>query len=178
MACFKQHGQHLAPHIGGLDGFARLDFTALGFGFVSDIGFLEFSAIEVVQIRYIRGREQGPLAFFHHAAHEQVWNPVGGVHVVGAATVITGVFTQLQELFHVQMPALKVCADSAFALAALVNGNSGVVDDFQKWHHALGFAIGALDVASQCAHTGPVIAQTACEFREKRVFFDELVNPV
>ena len=95
MASFKQHGQHLAPHVGGLDGFAGFDFAALGFGFVSYIGFFEFRAIEVVQIRHIRGREQGPLAFFHHATHEQVWNPIGGVHVVGASAVVTGVFTQL-----------------------------------------------------------------------------------
>ena len=95
MAGFKQHGQHLAPHVGGLDGFAGFDFAALGFGFVSHIGFLELCPIEVVQIGNIRGREQCPLAFFHHATHEQVWNPVGGVHVVCASTVVAGVFAQL-----------------------------------------------------------------------------------
>jgi len=97
---------------------------------------------------------------------------------VRAATVITGVFTQLQELFHVQMPALEVSADSTFALATLIDSNSGVVDDFQERHHALGFAVGAFDMTAQCAHAGPVIAQAACEFRQECVFFDEFVNTV
>ena len=54
-----------------------------------------------MQIWRIMRREQRPTALFHHAAHEEIGNPVGGVHVVRAAAVVAGVFAQLQELFNV-----------------------------------------------------------------------------
>jgi hypothetical protein len=90
-----------------------------------------------VQVRHIGRGEQSPLAFFHHAAHEQVWNPVGCVHVVRTAAVVTGVLAQLEEFFDVQVPCFEVGTHSAFALAALVHRHGGVVDHFQERHHAL-----------------------------------------
>ncbi len=137
MASFKQHGQHLAPHVGCLHGFAWLDFAALGFGFVGHVSRFELGTEQVVQIRHIRRREQGPLAFFHHTTHEQVWNPVGCVHVVGTTAVVAGVLAQLEEFFDVQVPCFEVGTHSAFALAALVHRYCGVVDHFQEWHHTL-----------------------------------------
>ena len=67
---------------------------------------LELLAELVVQVGHGGGREQGPLALFHHAAHEQVGDPVGRVHVVRAAAVVAGVLAQLQELLDVEVPAL------------------------------------------------------------------------
>ena len=54
-----------------------------------------------------------------------------------AATIITGIFSQLKELFNVQMPGFQVGADRALSLAALVDRNRCVVDDLQEGHYAL-----------------------------------------
>ena len=57
-----------------------------------------------MQIWAVRGREQGPVAAFDDALHEQIWNPVGCVHVVGTTALVTGVFAKIQEFFYVQVP--------------------------------------------------------------------------
>ena len=176
VAGFEQHRQHLAPQIGGGNSAGRLDFAACRLRLVGHIGLLEFGTKLVVQVGHVVGREQGPLALFHHAAHEQVGNPVGGVHVVRAAAVVTGVLAQLQKLLDVQVPGFQVGANGALALAALVHRHSGVIDHLEERHHALRFAVGALDVAAQGAYTCPVIAQTASKFGQQRVFLDRLVN--
>ena len=59
-----------------------------------------------MQIRHLVWGEKCPFAFFHDAFHEKVRNPIGGVHVVSSATVVPGVFSELQELFNVQVPSL------------------------------------------------------------------------
>ena len=178
VAGFKQHGEHLAPQVGGGHLARGLDLATRGFGFVDHIGFFEVGTKQVVQVGHVVGREQGPLAFFHHALHEQVGDPVGRVHVVGASAVIAGVLAQLQEFFDVQVPSFQVGADRAFALAALVDGHGRVVDHFEEGHHALRFAVGAFDVGAQSTHAGPVVAQAAGEFGEQGVFFDGLVNAI
>ena len=94
MACFKQHGEHFAPQVVGLNGAAGFDFAGSSFLLISHIGFFERNAKFVVQVGAVRWGEQGPSAVFHDAAHEQVGNPVGGVHVVRAAAVVAGVFAQ------------------------------------------------------------------------------------
>ena len=50
MACFKQHGEHLAPQIIGLNGAAGLDVASGGSLFVGDIGLFKRNAKFVVQI--------------------------------------------------------------------------------------------------------------------------------
>ena len=110
--------------------------------------------------------------------HEQIGDPVRGVHVVGAAAVVTGVLAQLQELFDVQVPGFQVGADGALALAALVHRHRRVVHHLQEGHDALRLAVGALDVGAQRAHIGPVIAQAAGELAQQRVLFQRLVDAV
>ena len=70
VACFKQHGQHLAPHIGSLHRAVGTDLTIGSFGLVSHVSFLKISAKFIVQVWYVVGREQSPLALFHDAAHK------------------------------------------------------------------------------------------------------------
>ena len=178
VAGFKQHGQHLAPQVCRLQGAAGADFTALGFFFANDIGLFKVKTKFVVQVRRGRRREQRPLAFFHHAAHEQIGNPVGGVHVVRAAAVVAGVFAQLQELLDVQVPGFQVGADRALALAALVHRHGRVVHHFEEWHHTLRLAVGALDVRAHGAHARPVVAQAAGKLGQQGVFLDRFVNAV
>jgi hypothetical protein len=97
---------------------------------------------------------------------------------VRAAAVVAGVLAQLEEFLDVQVPGFQVGADGALALAALVDRHGRVVDHLQERHHALRFAVGALDVAAQRAHAGPVVAQAAGEFGQQRVFLDRLVDAV
>src|SRR3990167_9774677 len=127
VAGFEQHAEHLAPQVFGLNGLEQLDLAAvLGQGFVVLVALFEGLAGEVVQVWHFGRAEQGPLAVIEHALHEQVGNPVRGVHVVGAATVVTGVLAQLDELFDVHVPGFQVGADRAPALAALVDCYRGV----------------------------------------------------
>ena len=148
MPGFKQHGEHLAPQVGCLHCAGWLDLAALRLGLVDYVGAFKLGPKFVVQVGHVVGREQGPLAFFHHAAHEKVGNPVGGVHVVGAAAVVTRVLAQFQKLFNVKVPGFQVGANRALAFAALVDGDRCVVDHFEKWDNALRFAVGSLDVAA------------------------------
>ena len=176
VAGFEQHGEHLAPQVFGLQGLVVLDLAVFDQGFVVLVALLEGLAGEVVQVGYFAWREQGPLAVVEDALHEQVRNPVGGVHVVGTATVVTGVLAQLEKFLDVQVPGFQVGADRALALAALVDRNSGVVDHFQEGHDALGFAVGALDVGAQCTDRGPVVTQAASELGEQGVIADGVVD--
>ncbi len=114
-----------------------------------------------MQVRAVGRREQRPLAVLHHPLHEQVRDPVRGVHVVRAATVVAGVLAQLEELLDVEMPGLEVGADRALALAALVDRHGGVIDHLQERHDALALAVGAPDVAAERSHRRPVIAESA-----------------
>ena len=133
-------------------------------------------AVLVVQVGAVGGREQGPFAVFHDALHEQVGNPVRRVHVVRAAAFVAGVLAQFEEFLDVQVPGFQVRADRALALAALVHRHGGVVDHLQERDHALAFAVGALDVAAQRAHRGPVVAQAAGVLGQQRVFLDGVVD--
>ena len=104
MARLEQHGQHLAPQAAGGHALEELDLTTIGLGLVSGVGLFEGLTKEVVQVRTGRRREQGPVAVFRHALHEQVGDPVRRVHVMGAAAVVTGVLAKLQEFLDVQVP--------------------------------------------------------------------------
>ena len=178
MAGLEQHRQHLAPQVLGRHALEQLDLATVGLGFIGHVGFFEGLADLVVQVGAGGGREQRPVATFHHALHEQVGNPVRRVHVVGAAAVVAGVLAQLQELFDVQVPGLEVRAHRALALAALVHGHGRVVDHLQERHHALALAVGALDVGAQRTHVGPVVAQATGELGQQRVFLQRLIDAV
>ena len=178
MAGLKQHRQHLAPERQCRHGLEQFHLAACGFLFVAHIGFFEGLAEFIVQINRVRRREQGPIRAFHHPAHEQIGNPVRGVHVVRAAAIITSVFAQLEEFFNIQMPGFEIRADRTFALAALVHGHGGIVHDFKERHDALRFAVGAFDIAAERAHWRPVIAETTSKFGQQGVFFQCFVNAV
>ena len=178
MAGLEQHRQHAPPEVGRLHLLEQLDLAARRLVLVGGVGDLEGPAELVVQVGAGAGREQRPVAAFHHPLHQQVGDPVGGVHVVRAPAVVAGVLAQLEELLDVEVPALQVGADRALALAALVDRDRGVVDDLQERHHALALAVGALDVAAERADVGPVVAEAAGELGEQRVFLERLVDAV
>ena len=65
---------------------------------------------------------------------------------MGATPIITRVLAQFEELLDIHVPCFKIRADRALALAALIHRNRRVVHDFKERHHALRFAVGALDM--------------------------------
>ncbi len=155
-----------------------LSSPLVGEAFVAHVGVLERASPLVVQVGDVRRREQRPVAAFDHALHEQVGNPVRRVHVVRAAAVVAGVLAQFQEFLDVEVPGLEIGADGALALAALVDGHGGVVDDLEERHDALRLAVGALDVRAHRADIGPVVAEAAGELGQQRVLLDRLVDAV
>ncbi len=176
VAGFEQHAEHLAPQVGGTHFLVQFQLAVLGQRFVVLVALFEGLAGQVVKVRHVGGREQGPLAVFEHALHEQVWNPVRGVHVVGAAAVVTGVLAQFEEFLDIQMPGFQVAADRALAFAALVDRNGGIVDDFEEGHNALALAVGALDIGAHGADRRPVVTQAAGKLGQHGVVVDGLVN--
>ena len=165
MACFEQHRQHFAPQILCFYAFEQSKLSGLGLLFVCVVAFFERTPIEVVQIRHITWREQCPFTVHTDTLHKQIRYPVGGVHVMGATPVVPCVLTQLEEFFDVEMPGFQIRTDRPFALATLINRDGGVVDDFQKWHDTLRFAVGALYVGTECSHRGPVVTKAPGPFR-------------
>ena len=176
VAGLEQHREHLAPQVNGRHALEELQLAAVHLGLVGGVGALEGLAVQVVQVGYVGGREQRPLALVHHALHEQVGDPVGRVHVVRASPVVAGVLAQLQEFLDVQVPALQVGAHGALPLAALVHGHGRVVDHLEEGHHALRFAVRALDARTEGAHARPVVAQAAGELGQQRVLLDGFVD--
>ena len=154
----------------------QLDFAVLDQRFVVLVTLFEGLAGQVVQIGYVGWREQGPLTVLKYTLHEQVRNPVGSVHVVRAATVVTGVFAQFQKLFDIQVPGFQITAHCALALAALVYRNRGVVDYLKEGHDTLRLTVSTFDVGTHGAHWRPVVAQTAGKFRQHGVVVDRVIN--
>ena len=116
MACFEQHGEHLAPQFGGLDALEQFQLARPGLLFVLFIAFCSKARpYRSCRSGASAGREQGPVAVLCYALHEQVRYPVRGVHVVGATAIIAGVLAQLQTLRYqgARFPGrrrLRLCA--------------------------------------------------------------------
>src|SRR5690606_20496578 len=136
-------------------------YVPLIHSFVMVVTFFQGAGGGVVQVRHIVVGEQGPVHILKYACHEQIGNPVGGVHVMGTATLIAGVLAQFQEFLDIQVPAFQIGTNRALALAALVHGNGRIVNHLQKGNHALGLAIGAFDVSTQSSYWCPVVTQTS-----------------
>jgi hypothetical protein len=174
----EQHREHLAPQVDGLDLLEHLDLAARGLRLVLGVALREGLADEVVQVAGLAGREQRPVALLHHPLHEQVGDPVGGVHVVRAPAVVAGVLAQLDELLDVDVPGLEIGADRALAFSSLIDCDRRVVRHLQERDHTLALAVGALDVGAHAAHAGPVVAEAAGEFRQQGVVLDRLEDAV
>ena len=160
MARLEQHREHLFPQIERLDLLAE-DLAVRGQLLVLGVALLELLAVGFVQIRGLVGAEQGPLLARLHPLHEQVGNPVGRVHVVGAAAIVAGVLAQLEELEDVVVPALEIGAAGTLALAALVDRDQLVVVELQERDDALRLAVGAANVGAGAADRRPGAAQAA-----------------
>ena len=132
MARLEQHGEHLAPQFLGLDALEQRQFAVASLSFVLQVAGLEVRTPAIVQVGHFVGGEQRPLAILENALHEQVWHPVGRVHVVGAATVVTGVLAQFQELLDVQVPRFQIGAHGALSFSALIHSYRRIVHHFRN----------------------------------------------
>jgi hypothetical protein len=100
------------------------DLAFLGDFSYSDVAFLKGAAVEVVEVGDFVGAEEGPGAAGLHALHEEVGNPVGGVQVVGAAALVTGVHAELEEVLDVVVPDFEVGAAGARRLPPWLTATS------------------------------------------------------
>ena len=175
---FEQHAQHLAPQVHRRQALEVLQTPRIGLTLVVLVALREGGADQIVQVWRLVRREQRPLAFFHHALHEQVGHPVGRVHVVRAAAVVAGVLAQLEKFLDVAVPGLQVGADRALAFAALIHRHGRIVRHLQERHHAIGLAVGALDVTAHAAHRRPVVAEAAGKLGQHRVVVDRVEDAV
>ena len=83
-----------------------------------------------MQIRDFTGGKKRPVAVGLDSLHKKIRNPVGGVHIMGSSTVITGIFAQLKKLFDVQMPDLQIRAHRPLTFSSLVDRQSRIISDF------------------------------------------------
>ena len=116
-----------------------------------------------MQLWHVVRGEQCPFFVFAHALHEQIGHPVGGIHVVRAPPVVTGVLAQIDKFLDVHVPGFKIGAHGPLAFTTLVNGHGGVVRHFEERYDTLGFTVGAFDVGAHAAHCGPVVTEAARE---------------
>ena len=173
VAGLEEHFEHLFPELEDAD-FAAPDFAVIDHALVFFVAALEGLAVDFGQVFAIAGAEERPCGVFRQSAvgdgfeafHEHVWNPVRGVHVVGAAAVVAGLFAKIEEVFDVGVPELEVGAERAGALAALIYGDGDVVADFEKRNDAGAFAVRPVNVRAGSANRGPRAAEAARPFRE------------
>jgi hypothetical protein len=150
----EDHAEHGLPEI-KCGAFLPKNFTALGHGFVFAVAVFESFTIEVVKVGALIGAEECPFLTSFHPFHEEVGDPVGRIHVMSSAAVVSGIFTKLEEIVDVVMPGLEVCATGSPTLAALVNGDELIVVQFEEWDNTLRLAIGPFDKAASAADGCP-----------------------
>ena len=170
--CLVEHAQHLAPQILGADCLEVRDLSVCRHRFVLGVAGFELFADQVMQVGCVARAEEGPVSVVGDAFHKQVRNPVGRVHIVCAPPVVAGVLAQFQEFLDVQMPGFEISAHGALALATLVDGDGRVIGHLEERHHALGAAVGALDVRAHGANPGPIVAKAAGEFGQHGIVLD------
>src|SRR5690625_4634312 len=84
----EEHSDHLPPEIDGADPLEEADLTHIGTAFVLLIPLFEGAAIEIVEVRDLVGREEGPLRILSHALHEEVGDPIRRMHIVSTTSFI------------------------------------------------------------------------------------------
>ena len=178
VTCLEDHGEDLAPEGSGLNALEESDLSPVGHRLVLAVTLLKSATVEVVKVFHIAWAEKGPLSILLDPLHEKVGDPVGGVHVVGAASLVAHVLAKLEEVLDVEMPGLEVGAHRTLALATLVDGDSGVIGHLEEGDDALALAIGPLDERPGGTDVGPVVAEAARPLRELGVVADALEDVV
>ena len=175
VAGLEDHTEHDFPEV-NRGTLLPEDFAALGHGFVFAVALFEGLTVELVEIRCLVGAEECPIGTGFHPLHKEVGNPVGRVHVVRAATVVTGVLTQFEKIVEVVVPSFEVGAAGAAALAALVDGDELVVVQLEEGNHALRLTVGAFDKAAGAANSSPRATESPSPLGEEGVVGDAAVH--
>jgi hypothetical protein len=89
-------------------------------------------------------------------------------------TLVTGVFSELEEILDIQVPRLKVRAHRALTLTTLVNGHRGIVSDLKERNNSLAASVGSLDSGAGSANVRPVVSKSAGPLRKLRVVSNTL----
>ena len=165
MTGFENPCQHLPPQFNRRNGSSQTHLAIGSILLVLHVTLFKRLTVQIVQVRSFVRAEQRPILLFHHSLHKQVRNPVGGVHVVSTTTLVTGVLSQVQELFDIQVPSFQVRTNRTFSLTTLIDCHSGIADDLQKRNHTLALTIGSTDVRIGCSNVRPVISKTASPLR-------------
>ena len=160
VARFENHPQHFPPQILCFQRFMELELSVSSHLLVVLVAFFKRFAVQIVQIGHVIGREQGPVTIFEHPLHEQVRDPVGGVHVVRPPAIVPGILSQVEKLLDIHVPGFEVGADGPLSLAALIDGDCCVINDLQEGDNALTFTVGTFDVGAKRPDRRPVIAQS------------------
>ena len=174
MSRLEQHAQHLAPETYRLNLLVKLELSTLSLVLVLNVTLLELLTVKVVKVRHITWAEERPASVGGDTLHEQVWDPVSRIHVMCTTTLVTGVFSELEEILDIQVPRLKVRAHRALTLTALVNGNRGVVSDLEERNNSLAASVGSLDSGAGGANVRPVVSKSAGPLRKLRVVSNTL----
>ena len=102
---FEDHLEHLFPELDRFN-FPRPDLTFFGLLLVFEVALFESLPVKVVEIRTLIRTEKSPRLTCLHALHEEIRNPVGGVHVMGSTTLVPGVDAKLEEVLDIVVPRL------------------------------------------------------------------------
>ena len=108
-----------------------------------------------MEIRALVGAEECPLLTRFHPFHEEIGDPVGRVHIMSPAAVVSGVFAKLEEIVDVVVPCLEVSATGATALASLVNRDELVIVQLEEWDDPLRLAISSFNEPTGAANSCP-----------------------
>ena len=105
----EDHAEHSLPEI-ECGAFLPKNFTALGHGFIFAVAVFKGFTVEIVEIGALVRAKECPFLTSFHPFHEEVGDPVGRIHIVGTAAVVSCIFTKLEEIVDVVMPSLEVGA--------------------------------------------------------------------
>ncbi len=171
----EEHAQHLLPQLERLDPLAP-ELACRGALLELEVALLERGAVQVVQPDDLGAAEERPVLARLDALHEEVGDPAGRVHVVGAPALVARPAPELEEVADVVVPDLEVGAAGARALAALVDGDELVVVQLEEGQHALALAVGPADVRAGAAHRRPRAAEPAGPLRAHGVLGDAALH--
>ena len=76
------------------------------------------------------------------------------------SSFIAGISSEVDEIFDIKMPGLKVCASRSSSLSASIDRSGDIICDLQEWDDSLTFDISALDPRTCPTDIGPVVSKT------------------
>ena len=145
MSGFKKHAQHLAPQGHCLNSLVELQLAGFCHFLVLLIPVIESLSVQIVEIRHVTRAKESPASIFDNTLHEEIRNPVRGIHIMRTSTLVSGVLPELKKVFDIKVPSLKVSTHCPLPLTALVHSNSSVVCNLQKRNDSLACSVRPLN---------------------------------